>query len=245
MNPRRKQSLQYSFPYHYIPLLTPGFSQTISWPWGLNYAAGLKLILSYLKKLAFTRLIDIGTGDGRLVREISLMFPGKNIAGTDYYIPALNLASALNPSLVYFPSDLTQKPLPIIYDAATIIEVLEHIPVEKLNKFLINLSRSLKSNAFVLLTVPHSNLPRQEKHFQHFTSESLTDYLSARFEIHEILFLSRQDHEYQLILGMLQNNFFSLTNPRLNQLLFNYYWKHLFFTDEKHCSRVFMLLRCK
>ncbi|KKQ42348.1 MAG: Methyltransferase type 12 [Microgenomates group bacterium GW2011_GWC1_37_8] len=239
------QQQEYEFPYHYVPRLTPYFSQSIVWEWSLNYIAALRLVLEKLGNMNYSRLIDVGTGDGRLVREISREYPQKTAEGTDYSTTVISLASALNPSLKFFQWDLIKKPLSEEYDAALLIEVLEHLPPKDTRKFLFNLHHSLSSKSSVLVTVPHSNIPVQSKHFTHFSFTGLSSLVSPYFRISESYFLSLQNWQYQIILKLLSNKLFTLSSPSLCQFLFNYYWSNLFFTTENHCSRIFIKMHPK
>lgn len=55
---QKEQEGQYIIPYHYIPDVdADGFSQTVTWSWGLRYLGGIKLILSQLEKNDFGSLI--------------------------------------------------------------------------------------------------------------------------------------------------------------------------------------------
>jgi ubiquinone/menaquinone biosynthesis C-methylase UbiE len=83
----KRQLLQdedYSFPYHYVPQFSPGYSHTYSWAWGLYYISAMEFILAKVRQLNPTSVADIGTGDGRLVRELFKELPEAKIVGVDY-----------------------------------------------------------------------------------------------------------------------------------------------------------------
>lgn len=238
------QESQYQFPYHYLPALPPAFSSFLYWPWSLNYIATLELVKTTLTQFPFSTLIDIGCGDGRMVRQLTSTFPQAVISGIDNSLPAIRLAQALNPELSFTCLDISQAHhhLPAV-DVATLIEVLEHIPPSRIPKFVSALSRLVLPQGRVLVTVPHVNQHVGAKHYQHFSLAQLTAIFHSRFQVEQVYYLSRQDWPYQLILQLLGNKLFILSHPRLQQLLYTVYRRYLFLTDSEHCSRLFVIFK--
>ncbi|MCD6441958.1 class I SAM-dependent methyltransferase, partial [bacterium] len=136
VNKRSIQERQYQFPYHYIPNYRNGFSQTLNWTWGINYVSTLEFLIEKLKKVKFKSLCDIGTGDGRLVKELSEIFPKKEILGIDYSQKAINLAKTLNPTLTFIKADIINDKIGKKFDILTLVEVFEHISLLETNKFI-------------------------------------------------------------------------------------------------------------
>ena len=102
------QESQYTFPYHYIPSFENGhFCQHLYWSWGLQYIGGIELVLSILAEEPVESLVDIGCGDGRFLREVSMRFPAKTLSGIDNSSRAINLAKAMNPDLNYDCLDIS------------------------------------------------------------------------------------------------------------------------------------------
>ena len=241
----KKQSTQdqeYSFPYHYIPQKNPNFSQHLYWSWGVNYQATLDFLINQLKKDSFNSLIDIGTGDGRLVKELVQAFPRKKIMGVDYSTRAINLAKALNPKLNFKTLNIQKQKIGPQFSRATLIEVLEHVPKNQVKSFIKSCSNLLSLAGVLYLTVPHKNMPLQKKHVQHFDLKTLKKYLDPYFNIKQIQYLGKQSWQYQLILMLLGNSFFILNHQGLRNLLFSFYKHHLFITTEPFCSRIYLKL---
>ena len=101
--------------------------------------------------------------------------------GLDYSTKAINLAKAFNPQLDYRCLNILKEEFVERFDVVTAIEVLEHIPINELDFFIDRIITSLKPNSTFILTVPHKNVPLEDKHYQHFTSDSLKELLSDKF----------------------------------------------------------------
>ena len=125
-NIQKLQDEEYDFPYHYVSQFRNGFSQVFNDTWGINYVSTIEYIIEQLKHEKFNSLIDIGCGDGRLVRELSIEFPNQNIFGIDYSSRAINLARIMNKNCKYFQSDITCEVVRKA-DVITLVEVFEHI----------------------------------------------------------------------------------------------------------------------
>lgn len=249
MNPLDRQTQiqesEYSFAYHYIPTLRPyKFSHVRYWAWAFRYLGGIQLVLDQLAKVSFSSLIDIGCGDGRFLREVLDHFPGKKLLGIDASAKAVRLAQAFNPEIEYRCVNLLDEPVPGKFDIATLIEVIEHIPPERLPEFLRAVADCLQDAGYLIITVPHQNKPLIKKHYQHFTPARLKTLLEPLFpEITFIPFDVRASRAplmwvIERILGA-KGKFFLLTNPRILYFFYALYLKRYLYADsEKHCERI-------
>ncbi len=241
----RFQEAQYSFPYHHIPSVQKAkFSPVRYWSWGFRYLGGIQLVLDQLAKMRFSSLIDIGCGDGRLLREIASHYGGKQLLGIDASARAIQLAQALNPGVRYQTINLTSERIPEKFDVATLIEVIEHILPDNLPEFMRAVAATLVENGRLILTVPHENTPVTKKHYQHFNSTKLRTLLEPHFG--DIAFIpfdvpaSRSPFMWliQRILGP-KGKFFILTNARLLYLFYAAYLKrYLYAGNENRCERI-------
>lgn len=246
------QEAQYSFPYHYIPSLKQAkFSNVRYWPWGFRYLGGIQFVLDQLDKVPFSSLIDIGCGDGRLLREIANHFSGKNLLGVDISLGAVQLAQAFNPNIKYQAIDLFKDEISQKFDVATLIEVIEHIQPERLPDFIRAAADTLREDGYLLLTVPHENKPVIKKHYQHFNSTKLKALLDPYFHTTAFIpFDIRASHSplmwlIEHTLGA-KGKFFLLTNTRLLYFFYNIYLKrYLYVPDERNCERIAVLCRKK
>ena len=242
---QKQQEEEYTFPYHYIPRYKPSFTQTYNLDWGLSYAGSIEFILEKLREEEFLSLADIGCGDGRIAAEIAGEFPQRDIVGIDYSGLAIALAKALNPSLNFLCADISTGMSGKKFDCITLIEVFEHIPPEAAESFVAALHGILDEGGFILLTVPHENIPVTAKHFQHFSSEKLRDYFSSFFSVEEEVLFEKQSLITTLFKRFMTNRYFILNHRKLKNSLYAYYKNNLFFADETNCGRVFLKLRKK
>ncbi len=243
------QDSQYSYPYHYIPTLGDNvFSQVQYWSWGFRYMGGLQIVIDQLKDRQFESLVDVGCGDGRLLKELTLLYPEKRLLGVDYSQRAILLAQALNPSLDYDVVDIIENPLLERFDVVTLVEVLEHIPIMDVRKFLDSISSTLNQTGQLILTVPHKNSPLIEKHVQHFSSDSLVEILEPYFrEIDCIPFdpLSKIMGIIRRVMGG-KGNHFLITNKKLLYWMFQIYRRYfLYAKDESSCKRIAVVCKKK
>jgi len=125
-------------------------------------------------------LLDVGCGNGLLLRRIAARFPRLELYGEDISPAAVGLASDVVRET--FVHDIGQSPLPtcVRFDLVVMTEVLEHVsdPVA----FLRNLRRSLAPGANVILTVPIGPITafdRRIGHHRHFTLPELDNVCTA------------------------------------------------------------------
>ena len=240
-----EQDNQYNYPYHYIPSIRKGFSQHISWSWSKQYLSAVEFILNEIKSesISIESILDVGCGDGRITKELSSSFPNKKITGVDYSDKAINLAKALNPSGDYKCIDICTNNNLSHYDAITLIEVFEHIPINNCRSFANALSSILAKNGLLYITVPHKNKTITDKHFQHFSFDSLYDYFKNDFECVQIKYIQKHNKILTLLNYLFSNRYWLISNKFLNNIFYSYYKKRFFNASENNCGRIFLKLR--
>lgn len=241
-----KQQVQdddYAFPYHYVPQFSPGYSQTYSWPWGIHYTSAMEFVLERVRTHGPSSVADVGTGDGRLVRELARALPNAKIAGIDYSERAIQLARALNPGLDFRCADIVKEPPAEQFDVVTLIEVFEHIPLDLAPDFAAALKPLVREGGHLIVTVPHRNIPVSRKHFQHFSAESLRAYFEPHFILEETVFLDRRSPVVHWIKRLLENRYFILVHWGIRNRLYLAYKKFFLISDEPHCGRIYMRFR--
>ena len=244
--PDLKQQLQedeYDYPYHYVPAWEDGaFSQVQYWSWGFRYLGGMQVVSDQLESSTFESLIDIGCGDGRFLREMWHRHPDTELMGVDYSQRAIQMASAMNPHLKYEAINIIKERPPSRFDVATLIEVLEHIPPDQVADFCRGVADTLNEGGRLILTVPHSNKPVSQKHYQHFTSESLRSVLSPQFsDIRFVPFDVRSRFVMPLLSRLMggAGRYFLLTHKRLNTSFYRLYERRfLYAASEQDCGRL-------
>jgi SAM-dependent methyltransferase len=242
------QESQYAMPYHYIPSFEGGhFSQHLYWSWGYHYLGALEYLIGILNEERFESLIDVGCGDGRLLRDIGREFSPKKLLGVDYSKRAIDLARALNPGLDYMHADICSDESQLkSFDVVTLVEVLEHIPLDSVSDFVSAFAGLNRPGGRLLLTVPHKNKQLQEKHFQHFDSVTLRKTLEPYYEIERLIYFDRLSRFLRHgIYPFLENRLFILNNRFLLDLFFSMYRKYFFLCCEEKCGRLCVIGRRK
>ena len=104
-----------------------------------------------LKLLTFSTLIYVGCGEGRFCKDIRREFPEFETLGIDYSSKAIQLDNAMNPALRYEVIDITEEHL----DRSRCVEILEHIPPDRIDSFLEAIASANHPKGRLVLTVPH------------------------------------------------------------------------------------------
>lgn len=241
-NKQQEQDDAYAFPYHYVPIRDcRGARQHTYWNWGFCYLAGLQLVTALIKERECRSVLDVGCGDGRLLRELSAECSHLILRGIDYSNRAIQLARALNPSLDFAVRDILCEPASETYDVVTLIEVLEHIPLPDVERFVAECARLVAPRGRLILTVPHVNQPVTSKHYQHFDSAHLSNLLKEHFEDLRFVPFERSSRvwswTHRLIGG--QGNYYVITQKRLLDAAYNLYCRrYLYARKESECRRI-------
>lgn len=245
---QRLQEDQYSFPYHYIPVWDGRrFSPARYWAWSHHYLGGFEVAFRCLDTLEFRTLVDIGCGDGRFLAEARSRYPNVDMMGVDYSERAIALAQALNPGGSYTTRDIVRDRLDRRYDVATMIEVLEHIPPERVLRFLDSVADTINPGGWLMLTVPHANKALQTKHYQHFSSDQLNELLAPNFESVEFLPFDRRSWLLSFLQSLLggRGRHAIVTDRRLQTAFWRLYCARYLYTTESECLRIAVLCRRK
>jgi len=239
------QEDEYLFPYHYVSQFkNNNFKHSFLDTWSMNYVSTIEYLLRKIHIDPNTRIVDIGCGDGRFTRELSLACLSATVVGIDYSKRATALASAMNQdigNLTFRSLDITRKHDMEPFDVAVLMEVFEHIRIEDAGQFMGGVRSLLREGGLLYLTVPHENKLLEYKHFQHFSVEKIMDYLRPHFDVIEIVPFERISWKRSLMLKVLSNRLFILNNPRLLSMIYLWYKKNLFFCiSENQCQRIFV-----
>lgn len=183
------QSREYDFPYHYLAcVLDNNFKSYRSWSWSLSYVTALKLVTEKIREIGSKSHIDVGCGDGALIAHIHHELSDLSLCGVDYDARAIAYARAFSPELDFRSGDITQMSWPKKYQTASLIEVLEHIPIEQLPNFVRSVADMLEARGKLIVTVPSTNKAVDSKHEQHFTQESIVRTLEPYFQVTNEIF---------------------------------------------------------
>jgi 2-polyprenyl-3-methyl-5-hydroxy-6-metoxy-1,4-benzoquinol methylase len=201
-----------------------------------------------LERIAAARvaeIVDVGCGDGRFTRELAQLPGTRRAVGVDVSSRAIGLARAMNqdlPAIRFIDLDITAREWPEeAFDAAVLMEVIEHLPEDAVPAFLRAVRALLRPGGRLFLTVPHANVPLEAKHFQHFTVEAVLRVLRECFTAIEVVPFERRSWQRGLIKLMLQNRFCILNHQRALAAIYAWYKKRLFRCSGEHqCQRLFV-----
>lgn len=246
---KQLQSNEYRFPYHYIPTLENGAIQ-LSRRWGFapSYIAALKLTEDWLRRIAKPSQhstwehIDLGCGDGAFIFYLNKLLKGADVrfSGSDFDEGAIQWAKMFNPGIEFYCDDISNLEKEK-YRSASLIEVAEHIPPAELPEFVKSIADLLAKDGQLLVTVPHKNKRLYDKHFQHFSYESLAAAFEEYFEVVDVRGFEYQKGWNKLIYRFINTKRFYFEFPWLT----NYYVKKLSkkHTGQKGVGRVIMELK--
>ena len=103
----------------------------------------------------FNNVLEIGCGDGFATRIVAQSV--KSLAGIDFdqsFVDDANGRMADKWSFKCFRHDMLKGPVPGKYDGIYCLDVLEHVPESKEQKFLSNMTRSMKSYSVAIIGMP-------------------------------------------------------------------------------------------
>ena len=218
----KEQQLQedsYRMPYHW---LMNTFNRK-----GRDYFGYVSICLNLIESYKNKRILDAGCGDGRFLSELKNR-GAINLYGIDYSERAVSFAKIFIPEANIQIGDLFSLPYKDgFFDVIFLIEVLEHIQLDKVNSVLKELRRVLKKDGELVVTVPSNLIPVNIKHYQHFSEKYLRETLSPFFNIKKILGQDKSGFSLLKLFYKLLDNRYWLLRPFANK--YNLYvWPRFF-----------------
>lgn len=239
------QSDQYQFPYHYLPSLTPdgsSFAASRSWGFSLSYVTALHHVSQAIAKLGGNSHIDVGCGDGALVHLLRKRHPDIRLAGVDYDRKAIEWAKMFSPGATFHSGDLHDLDPEHGWDSASLVEVVEHIPPESLPHFAAGVRRLLHPGSRLIVTVPHRNKPVSDKHYQHFSFDSIAAVFGDGFIVEDIFGFEVYPIAEILYRRLFDRPKFHLESEAINRVRLRYQIDRKD-RDERRCGRIFAVLK--
>ena len=248
------QSDQYQFPYHYIPHFDDKGRPALrrSWGFAASWLAAHNLVSAKIDYLDSTiheginSVVDLGCGDGALINLLSKTVSKRgerSFTGIDYDSQALKWANAFksNERASFQCVDIFNDNPSLNADLLTCIEVIEHIPPERVGAFIEASLGLLREEGFAIFTVPHANVKTAKKHFQHFTYESLASALTPHYSILEMYGFAKLSSFSLRVLNILEFKFgIALTSPFISRAYVSSCSRKI---AESQASRIFCLAR--
>ncbi|MBM2817615.1 MAG: Methyltransferase type 12 [Parcubacteria group bacterium] len=216
---QKLQEVSYKTPYHWFS--DDALSQN-----GRLYFGYLNFCVSIVKKFGNGSILDAGCGDGRFLGQVAKLGDNYSLFGADYSERAIEFARLLVPQGQFSTSNLSKLQYGSnSFDAVFLIETLEHIEPSNISMILKESSRVLKKDGVLIVTVPSSLQgipPSGSKHYQHFTTKSLTETASEYFRVDTIFGQDRACfHILKLLYKLIDNKFIDIKPLR------KFYNKHI------------------
>lgn len=235
------QENQYHFPYHHLTHEKDGaifiFRHLF---WGLEHYTYIKYAIDKIANEKFNTLIDFGCGEGRIISDLEQKIPNKKYIGIDISSKAICLAKGFTNSSEFFVHDITEQAFSTKADLAVSFEVIEHIKPDRVSDYCKNIADSLNEGGRFIFTTPTTNVPVNTKHYQHFTLETLTEYLSPYFKIEEVSYLNCQNMHSRFLSRLIANRFYLSNLPILNRWVLKQYNNKLLIGTKTTGSRIYI-----
>jgi 2-polyprenyl-3-methyl-5-hydroxy-6-metoxy-1,4-benzoquinol methylase len=136
-----------------------------------------RLVLRALDRVRFASLLDVGCGNGELLRLIDSRFPGRALFGVDLSSEAISHNGLRFPSLRFASRNLETDQLPGIHDVVVCCEVLEHL--EEFDAAVAKLAAAVAPGGALVVTVPTGHVHETERFFGHVRHPTVAQLVDA------------------------------------------------------------------
>ena len=118
--------------------------------------AATEFFVSWLTNLGSRRVLDVGCGIGNAAYEICERCSQTEVSAVDISPKRIELATQLfpHPRLRFAASDMETAPFDTQFDAILMMDVYEHIPRDRVDRFHQVLRQMLAPEGVILLTTP-------------------------------------------------------------------------------------------
>jgi SAM-dependent methyltransferase len=236
------QDKQYTEPYHhYVSIDPPALHRSLSW--GLSYWGYVSRVLELVDGYRPGRIAEIGCGDGKILCEVARRHPRATCDGYDLSSRAIAFASAFGGDTATFQAaDFASAR--DSYDLMLCVETLEHIPDEVIPSFVETMSRKLRPEGRLIVTVPSDVLPVSRKHYRHYNRSLLETQMRGLFDVEQVEYIhDPSPFGYRMIESALINRLFVLNHTALRTALFGLYKQRYRQTTPDKGEHVLAVLR--
>ena len=165
------QDQQYEIPYHWM--LTKN-SKAL-------YDLRNQMALEMIGSLEGKKCLVVGCGDGREAADL-ITNGAAEVIGIDISKKALQFARCLVPKAHFYRMDAAHMGFQgECFDVVVCLDVLEHIPDNKVGRVVIEMSRVLKPKGLLIVSVPSVNKKLEDKHYRHYHPDELENILRPYF----------------------------------------------------------------
>lgn len=238
------QDSQYNFPYHYIPYFTSGGGVSLArrLGWGLEYLCYQQHLRAMVVAQKPESLLEVGCGDGCFLGSLPESIGVK--VGIDLSERAIKMASAFHPNLDFRVQDLHQ--VSGVFDSIIAIEVLEHIPDDKITDFFVQASKKLSDNGVLTICVPTTNLPLNKKHYRHYNLALLEAQIAESccgLSIEQVNYVYRDPWWFPFLRKLFDNRYFSIEIKSLMKFAWRKIWTKYRVVEENQGFHLIVSLR--
>jgi 2-polyprenyl-3-methyl-5-hydroxy-6-metoxy-1,4-benzoquinol methylase len=146
-------------------------------------------IFAFLDRLRFTSLLDVGCGNGELLRLIDARYPGRQLIGVDLSPVAVADNARRGRHMRFAVANVEVEALPGPVDVIVCSEVLEHLAEPR--AALDHIREALVPGGHAILTTPTGTVHATERHFGHVKHPSADELRreceAAGLEVVELL----------------------------------------------------------
>jgi SAM-dependent methyltransferase len=202
------QEKEYNSPYHHLIRDTGP---------GIAYISLLRIVSQIVVPEPGDAILDAGCGDGRLLLELGDR--GAYLFGVDSSLKALRYAAGFNPQAMLSAQNIAELGFGNgSFSKIALLETLEHVPPDTVNRVLSELNRVLKPGGKLVVSVPTTLLRQPAKHYRHFRPSELRSLLERYFVVESLSGHHRRSHLYTFLVAFGDNRVWHL-RAGLNKLL--------------------------
>lgn len=238
------QDSQYLFPYHYIPFFDRRGSarRYRTFGWTYEYLCYLKHVTEIINELKPKSILDAGCGDGRLFSLLEVDVD--RCVGVDLSEKAIRFARAFNPKAEFLVKDI--KDIDETFEVVTAIEVIEHIPDDKVMSFIKAMEEKTKPEGHVIISVPTKVVPVLKKHYRHYDIELFNQQLEAsgaNLSIVSVDYVYRLSWFIDLYYKLTENLLWTLDIKIMNLVIWKLLWRYCRYADTKDGKHLVVVLK--
>lgn len=230
------QEAKYVFPYHHLVDFEKFSNYKVAME-GIRYYGYMNRIIDMIRRSNFNSLLDVGCGDGKMIFEIMKFSKGKRVVGADLSEKAIRFARAFNyeNGAEFYRGDLAD--IEEKFDIITLIETIEHIPDEQVERFISNIYDRLNGGGMLIVSVPTDNIPVAAKHYRHYNLDLLRKQF-YKFGLEETHYLIKNNMN---LINRLSRKFCSINIIR--QVLLFLSKKFLFNANKKNAAHIICVFK--
>ena len=122
-------------------------------------------VFQLLERCRFASLLDVGCGNGELLRLVDERWPGRRLAGADLSSNVVEQNQRALPRMSFVVANVEKDPLPPGFDVVVATEVIEHL--DDPAGAIARLAGAVAPGGHLLVTCPTGKVWPTEKHFGH------------------------------------------------------------------------------